>query len=419
VANPENVETVRQGAEAIDKWRAQNPGTRLDLSSAELRLAEYRSAYQVNAILSNASLTEPDLSKEELLHALNSDDGLLHLLINHIESYSIKEKRVKNSIASTGGVVKWIFGKIIGADLIHSGRIFKSNVEQWQNNERKYFPASEGIEFLVASIVRFIRVGFITLLLALIPFVIQVSQIAVMMQQNSKIQSQIDQQAAERKSADRNRLIEIIYQEEDGNKLNRNDLEKSITRTYNRRIPKANFRSRQEAVLAFIKSEYESNAKPFYLDLSYGLLSEILFDHYEFKKAGMDDALVGSIFLNANLENSRFFESNLQKSVFNNAYLKDAYFRNAHLEEAFFWGADLSGVYFGGAHLDNAHFADAIVDSANWIEELRKVKPPVTGFDFNFWSVEKTTTDNGVEIFRLRAPVGSDENHMRSFEIKK
>ena len=36
MANPEHVELVKQGADAIRKWRKVNPGVRLDLTSANL-----------------------------------------------------------------------------------------------------------------------------------------------------------------------------------------------------------------------------------------------------------------------------------------------------------------------------------------------------------------------------------------------
>jgi hypothetical protein len=44
MANPEHVELVRQGAEAIAKWREENPDTKLDLRGAAL--AKVRGAEQ-------------------------------------------------------------------------------------------------------------------------------------------------------------------------------------------------------------------------------------------------------------------------------------------------------------------------------------------------------------------------------------
>ena len=44
MANPEHVEIVKQGAKAIDQWRKQNPGVKLDLVEADLRDADLSEA---------------------------------------------------------------------------------------------------------------------------------------------------------------------------------------------------------------------------------------------------------------------------------------------------------------------------------------------------------------------------------------
>lgn len=59
MANPEHVEVVRQGAEAIDRWREANPGVCLDLSGADLRAAD----------LAKASLLDADFRKTKLVLA--------------------------------------------------------------------------------------------------------------------------------------------------------------------------------------------------------------------------------------------------------------------------------------------------------------------------------------------------------------
>ena len=56
MANPEHVKVLRQGAEAWNAWRSQNPDERADLSEAGLR----------DAILSGADLREADLSGADL-----------------------------------------------------------------------------------------------------------------------------------------------------------------------------------------------------------------------------------------------------------------------------------------------------------------------------------------------------------------
>ena len=89
MANPEHVEIVRQGAEAIEKWRRTNPGQRLDLDRADLsganliganlggvnliganlRGANLRGAYLRGAELGYADLTGANLSEADLAGA--------------------------------------------------------------------------------------------------------------------------------------------------------------------------------------------------------------------------------------------------------------------------------------------------------------------------------------------------------------
>jgi hypothetical protein len=76
MANPEHVELVKQGAEAIRRWREENPGVRLDLSGADLRGtilsdgdlhgADLRGATLFGTDLSGADLSRVDLSGTRL-----------------------------------------------------------------------------------------------------------------------------------------------------------------------------------------------------------------------------------------------------------------------------------------------------------------------------------------------------------------
>ena len=61
MANPEHVEIVKQGAEKIREWRAENPDLRLDLSNAECCGADLSGADLSGADLSGADLTNANL----------------------------------------------------------------------------------------------------------------------------------------------------------------------------------------------------------------------------------------------------------------------------------------------------------------------------------------------------------------------
>ncbi len=66
MANTEHVEIVKQGKSAIDAWRAKNPGTRLDLSGADLSAANLSGADLSGADLSRANLGGANLIRADL-----------------------------------------------------------------------------------------------------------------------------------------------------------------------------------------------------------------------------------------------------------------------------------------------------------------------------------------------------------------
>jgi hypothetical protein len=62
MANPEHVEVVRKGKDAIDEWRRRNPGVQLDLARADLAGAELAGANIAGANIAGASLWVANLS---------------------------------------------------------------------------------------------------------------------------------------------------------------------------------------------------------------------------------------------------------------------------------------------------------------------------------------------------------------------
>lgn len=74
MANPEHVEVVKQGANAIAKWHHSNPTTILNLNRAvlsgvDLTNADLTRAFLVGAILADANLTGANLAKADLAKA--------------------------------------------------------------------------------------------------------------------------------------------------------------------------------------------------------------------------------------------------------------------------------------------------------------------------------------------------------------
>jgi hypothetical protein len=76
MANPEHVEVVKQGAEAIQKWREDNPKMKLDLGGADLHRAHLTEANLTGAFLVRADLSEAELREANLAGAELGDADL-------------------------------------------------------------------------------------------------------------------------------------------------------------------------------------------------------------------------------------------------------------------------------------------------------------------------------------------------------
>jgi hypothetical protein len=74
MANPEHVELVKQGAEAIRRWREENPDVSLDLGGADLR-----GAWLSTANLGGAKLADADLGRAWL-----DDANLSRANVDHV-----------------------------------------------------------------------------------------------------------------------------------------------------------------------------------------------------------------------------------------------------------------------------------------------------------------------------------------------
>jgi len=69
VANPEHIEVVKQGTEAIERWNEENPEIQMDLSSADLSEVDLSYANLSKVDLSNANLCNVDLRGANLSQA--------------------------------------------------------------------------------------------------------------------------------------------------------------------------------------------------------------------------------------------------------------------------------------------------------------------------------------------------------------
>lgn len=407
MANPEHVEIVKQGAEAVERWRAENPDTCLDLSGAELSLAEYHESFLANADLTGATLSDTDVSVE-FLYGRN---GVVQDLKTQVDSHLTRNERSKNRVRIFFRFLNWSVSKLLGADLLKTGVEFKENVEAWQLNQRVHFPASEGIELAISAFVRFVRVGFASLLIALIPISFQIAQTFLMnrqntlindqnkyfQEQNSKIQRQLNDEDIERRRADRNRLIDILYQEKENQNEIDNSGEPPDPTMRKRKVPLALNRLRQEAILEFIKLEHESGRRGEKLNLGGAILSGLSLTHYSLMDAGLENALQGALFTGAHLENTTFLGTNLEGAFFHRvqlerteftaASLAGANFSNCVLNKTDFQDANLKGAFFMNVEMHETNFENANLKgmrvSPDFLEQLNN-----TNIKQNQWSYD-------------------------------
>lgn len=104
MANPDHVELVKKGAEAIGAWREQNPDVQLDvvgsdLGSADLLKADLSHANLSEASLSGANLSRADLSGADLTSAILSEAFFIEARLNKTSFNLVRAARSAKFLA--------------------------------------------------------------------------------------------------------------------------------------------------------------------------------------------------------------------------------------------------------------------------------------------------------------------------------
>ena len=106
MANPEHVEIVKQGVEAIRAWQNENPKVQLDLRDADLQEADL-----TEAKLMFADLSEADLSRAELIFA---DLSEAKLMLAHLREADLRGADLRGAHLSFADLRE---ADLAGADL--------------------------------------------------------------------------------------------------------------------------------------------------------------------------------------------------------------------------------------------------------------------------------------------------------------
>ena len=116
MANPEHVNVVKQGAEAIARWRENNQGTALDLSKADRRGVSLKKANLMGADLTGANLTGADLTGANLTGADLTEADLTGADLTGADLFRANLFQVNLSVANLTEA-DLIGASLFGADL--------------------------------------------------------------------------------------------------------------------------------------------------------------------------------------------------------------------------------------------------------------------------------------------------------------
>tara|TARA_R110002111_G_scaffold247140_5_gene310192 strand:- start:2710 stop:3804 length:1095 start_codon:yes stop_codon:yes gene_type:complete len=237
------------------------------------------------------------------------------------------------------------------------------------------------------------------------------SQLDLQNQQLSLVRREIETQIATNKQANRKRLLDTLYKEQAPDDRALPELYRSVFKESKPRLPKADLRSRQEAVLEFIKLERDSGK---IIDLSGAFLNNLdlsksrLIKHdlegalqgVDFGAARMaganftDTNLQGAIFRGGNLESARFFSSNLTDSDLQATNLEGVIFHESRLSGARLHGAYIKRTIFYGAFLNGA-----IVRTPQWLKEYKQIAPGLKVFRLDQYKLIEQKDDAGKSIY--------------------
>ena len=109
MANKKHVARLKQGVEAWNQWRRENPKIRPNLSRADLRRADLRGADLFGANLSGADLSHANLSGADLDYANLRGTGLSKSGLTHSLGWLSGTKRpeaVERQEMGVGGMVR-------------------------------------------------------------------------------------------------------------------------------------------------------------------------------------------------------------------------------------------------------------------------------------------------------------------------
>jgi uncharacterized protein YjbI with pentapeptide repeats len=311
----------------------------------------------------NATL--PNKAVRESIEALRESAPDLHRYILTLETDRDTQTSREASRRKARG---WVAGAgmrvALGGELSGRVRALTAALDAWmagtptESGDRRGFPSDEAGQVAAAAFGRVVRVSFVGLVVAVLPTTILVVQTALMFQQNTVIQQQLNVQIEETRQARRAQFISTLFDPvEDCREADRNDC-----------LPQASGPARAEAARALVTLA-EDSRQP--LDLTGAPLAGTRLQGAHFKGARLSLAqFEGSDLTGANLQEAVLKGAFLDEALLDGARLDNADLTQAHLVEAVLTRASLTGVRaseaaFNNADLSGADLQGAILDDAD------------------------------------------------------
>lgn len=312
---------------------------------------------------------------KDIIDQLEEENKLLKEKLQNIQELS-KQKTTRKR-----RVLKYLGGLVAGPRLKKS--IYQV-VDQYTTDKRLTKEASS--EFLASLLSRIIRVGFITILFAVLPSILLFQQNILIAKQNKKIEVQNHLTEASRRSSQMFIMSDVLSD------INTELVTRSNKKLSDPLVGRIIALSRSMKPYRYIKNGVliDTPISPergqLLISLCRSKINSAFFSDEILQESDFTEAeLTASNLFSANLKDVTLDNSNLRDSDFvninfSNASLKNCNFQNVDLTDSTLRNANLSNsdlrfanlkfAELNGANLSNVKLDNAIVDKKDWLTHI-------------------------------------------------
>ena len=273
-------------------------------------------------------------------------------------------------------------GARVGLHVFLGGLLFKSLRSMWDawsaflagqytSSTARPWPEAETRDALAALAARFVRIGLVGIMLAIIPSTLMIIQVYQIQQQNHIITEQNTLTREQFGVSYRTQLIQMIYEEQPScdPALRRSDYGQDPGQAQRQSYcpPAQLLRVRQEAARSLVQLYRLRDQAPIFTKAN---LDRAELDAADFARADFSaSTLKGASLAGAQLERATFDGALMERASLVGAQAAQASFIGASLKDADLTGARLSGASLRRADLTGAILKDAQLSGASFYKE--------------------------------------------------